>query len=493
VDTWLGDGQAGFYGSDVYDEFRSFHDQRFKAFSSLLRMTFDEACQQIGDKTVDLLHIDGLHSYDAVRHDFDLWLPKLSERATVLFHDTNVREADYGVWRLWDEIAARFPAFEFIHGHGLGVLGVGRNLPLTIRALCMLNQHPDAAKLRQRFEMLGERWHVETLLDMQRISYSSLQASVGNLLAQAGARNNADWQAATAERRRLEAEQATLIRDLQQVRGEVEALRDERSALLNSTVWRATKPLRLFGSIIPTGVRKFRPTAALARWGRQQSLQDDTKGANGVEARTQDYADAALKPGWSIVFISGEPDTPGHIYRILHHAEAAVAVGAEVQQIEPMQIRQHRDALEKAKLVVLWRVAMSADVGYAITTARASGAIILFDIDDLMVKPEIAQTDLIDGIRSQRLSPEDVQGHYRRVRDVLGQSDACIASTEPLAWYLREADKDTFVIPNGFDSVTHRKSRIAVRERQRRQEDGLVRLGYASGTFTHQRDFAVAA
>ena len=36
-------------------------------FSSLLRMDFADARDHIEDGSVDLLHIDGLHTYEAVR------------------------------------------------------------------------------------------------------------------------------------------------------------------------------------------------------------------------------------------------------------------------------------------------------------------------------------------------------------------------------------------------------------------------------------------
>lgn len=125
VDTWEGDPHAGYYGEHIYHTLKSNHDHQYSAFSTLLRKNFDAAVHDFSNASIDLLHIDGLHTYDAVKHDFETWCAKLSTNAVVLFHDINVYEKDFGVHRFWSEIKDKFPSFSFSHSNGLGVLFFG--------------------------------------------------------------------------------------------------------------------------------------------------------------------------------------------------------------------------------------------------------------------------------------------------------------------------------------------------------------------------------
>ena len=114
----------------------------YSNFSKLLRATFDEAVNQFDDGSIDLLHLDGRHFYEDVKHDFETWQRKLLSRAIVLFHDTQVREHGFGVYQFWEAIRRDFAHFEFIHGAGLGVLCVGRD-PI-VRALPIFQAHDEA-------------------------------------------------------------------------------------------------------------------------------------------------------------------------------------------------------------------------------------------------------------------------------------------------------------------------------------------------------------
>jgi hypothetical protein len=123
VDHWRGEEHSGLYGEEVFEDVRQHNDHYYKSFSYLLRSSFDDAVHQFAGETIDLLHLDGLHTYEAVCHDFRTWLPKVKPGGIVLLHDIAVRHDDFGVWRLWDELAEEFAeTFAFHHSWGLGVL-----------------------------------------------------------------------------------------------------------------------------------------------------------------------------------------------------------------------------------------------------------------------------------------------------------------------------------------------------------------------------------
>lgn len=174
VDTWVGDAHTGEIEEAVLPKLRAHHDPLYADFSRLVESTFDDALAHFGDRTIDLLHIDGFHTFEAASHDFETWLPKMSERGIVIFHDVNVRERGFGVWRFWEAAKNNYPSFEFLHSHGLGVLAVGEDLPVDLQTLFSANEAQTAA-LRQFFHTLADRIELVGKQGAQTIYIAELQ------------------------------------------------------------------------------------------------------------------------------------------------------------------------------------------------------------------------------------------------------------------------------------------------------------------------------
>jgi len=231
IDHWQGDAHAGHYGDEVYQELQAYHDPRYGTFSTLLRTSFEEALAYFSDGTVDLLHIDGFHTYEAVSADFKSWLPKVSSRGVALFHDTNVRARGFGIWQFWEELTPRYPHFEFLHSHGLGIVYLGDE-PLTgpLKALFAPKTVAERESIQNYFARLGtsvvERLTTQTLM----AEIEAMKAQVSSLAADpAEARSKlekADWKIAKIAA--LEIELSELETELSTARSKLEEANETR-------------------------------------------------------------------------------------------------------------------------------------------------------------------------------------------------------------------------------------------------------------------------
>ena len=231
VDTWEGDVHAGFYGREVFEEVSKFNNENYSHFSNLLNMTFDEAHDLFEPSSIDLLHIDGMHSYESVKHDFDFWLPLMSEKGVILLHDTKVLDRGFGVWRLMEELRERFPCIEFPHGYGLGVVCTGKNVDKGFMEF--VARWKQDAFILPFFEAMGQR--VSFLFKNQ-----SLSGEIEDLRKQLAGKQSETGrlQGLLDENRKLLSEKEELI-----------------SRVLSSRSWRITRPLRYLTENLYPGKR----------------------------------------------------------------------------------------------------------------------------------------------------------------------------------------------------------------------------------------------
>lgn len=216
VDTWQSDPHSGGYDGDAM--YRTVCQQQalYPALVELKRATFDAVRPDFAPASIDVLHIDGYHHYDAVSHDFQSWHDAVKPDGIILFHDISVRRDDFGVWRFWDEIKARYGVertLEFAHSNGLGVLFLGEAATYGAKLKALRAAYAeDPAAVQAIFRLAGERI-VEQFAHLQ----------TRRAAEEAAARLNAANAALTAD-----------LRELQQ----------KYSDVINSKSWRLTRPLR---------------------------------------------------------------------------------------------------------------------------------------------------------------------------------------------------------------------------------------------------------
>jgi len=180
IDLWKGDEHAGFYGESVFNNFQYILNKKYSDVGDYLRLDFDDASRVFEDQSVDLLHVDGLHTYEAVKNDYETWRSKVTNNGVIIFHDTNVLNGGFGVWKLWKEISAEAVSFEFKHTHGLGVMAFGSadENPI-VRLLTMINNSELLSDYFESFfSRLGELTNNEAIVDLNKGTYGASSTGV---------------------------------------------------------------------------------------------------------------------------------------------------------------------------------------------------------------------------------------------------------------------------------------------------------------------------
>jgi cephalosporin hydroxylase len=89
---------------------------------------YDNLLKSLGGRKVDYLFIDGDHTYEGVRMDFEMYSPLVRSGGFIAFHDIVADRSEHPthfVDRFWNEIKTGFTFHEFIHDPMQDKCGIG--------------------------------------------------------------------------------------------------------------------------------------------------------------------------------------------------------------------------------------------------------------------------------------------------------------------------------------------------------------------------------
>ncbi|MDP2649452.1 MAG: class I SAM-dependent methyltransferase [bacterium] len=88
-------------------------------------MTSEEFAKKYKKRTYQYIYIDGDHSYEGVKKDFNLFWSRLEKGGLMVFHDVTVKEypglPKFGVWKFWQEVKGEKISIPLTQS-GLGIL-----------------------------------------------------------------------------------------------------------------------------------------------------------------------------------------------------------------------------------------------------------------------------------------------------------------------------------------------------------------------------------
>jgi glycosyltransferase involved in cell wall biosynthesis len=222
----------------------------------------------------------------------------------------------------------------------------------------------------------------------------------------------------------------------------------------------------------------------------------DIEELHGAKRHPLDFV-GALPPSprqFRLLYVSGPVNTPSHRYRVTHYVEALTANGIEAEWIAAGEYDKAIDRLRAVSLLVIFRTEFNSEIGRLIDAARRWRVPVVFDVDDYVFEPQIATPEIIDGIRGW--SSRDIEGYRSGVRGFRATLLSCQFATFSTRFLLERGEqlgRRAFLLRNGLNGHALRLSSQIEQEHGERPDEGIVRLGYAGGTRTHQKDFAQCA
>lgn len=200
----------------------------------------------------------------------------------------------------------------------------------------------------------------------------------------------------------------------------------------------------------------------------------------------------------SVVYLSTRADSGTFRYRVFNMCESLeTSRGVSATYFLMSEIRAVLPYFDRVDVLVVSRVLWSIELDEVLLQAAAHGVRTIYDVDDLVFDvrrvPTIINTI---GAEHKATTYEYWFSYASRVFLAASYCDAYLTTTEPLAEAIRSMfDGTCRVVPNGLNAAqTAVSDQIWEAKRDGAAYDGdSLRMGYFSGTPSHNNDFASIA
>jgi len=309
------------------------------------------------------------------------------------------------------------------------------------------------------------------------------------------------------------------LAELTDWRAQSDALLRVIDELYSSTSWKLSAPVRalrwgpakLIGGV-PRVIQFWKQNGRAAtvalfkrklQMGGTHSLYGGPSPAGGAGRLPQRFeAPAAFAPSstgqvkepqfFDVVFFIGCWEGESKRYRVYNVASALEEHGYRVKVHTESDCHELVVSDWRTKAAVFFRTPYreSFRLEDVMRHVRAHGGKVVFDVDDLVFEPGV-----IDQIHGVSLLSAKEKMEYRdgveRYRRLLLECDFATVSTQPLRRAIESLGKPAYVIPNSLNREQIEASHSVI-ARKAGSGSGRLRIGYFSGSRTHERDFAQA-
>ena len=228
--------------------------------------------------------------------------------------------------------------------------------------------------------------------------------------------------------------------------------------------------------------------------------------------KKEDNANSPEKMFMDVLFINGCFLPHPFRYRVTHQREQLFANGVSSNEVfyENLSL----DLVKRYRVFIFFRCPYTDMVGEFIKLVKSMNKKVLFDIDDLVIDRKY--TDQIPYLKT--MTPEEKANYdsgVERMQRTLRLCDGAITTTEQLAAELKNYVPEVYINRNvasdrmvelskwavfdrdqlpylSLEQANSRKERkriqTARKEADRRKTRGIIRIGYFSGSITHNDD-----